>query len=358
MGSSPLAARAVTLLTQGIEDGVIPCAALHVAMHGNPLLNWQSGHAAIHPVPVPVQPDTRFDMASLTKLMATTMVALRLLADGRLTLSDTLADWFEAPAQTAGITIGHLLTHTSGLAPHAPLWQLCAGREEVLAFLLSQEPIAPPGTEVSYSCLGYIVLGHLLEKAGGAPLDVLADTLVFAPLGMSSTGFLPISPNAARQREAGMFASTEYCADSETWLTGIVHDENARFLGGVSGNAGLFSTLSDCARFAAMVAGHGVLEGNTFLSPALFDLGIRNATPGLTESRGLGFSLFDGRPLSCGDLFHIGSCGHTGFTGTSLWVDMQTGLSVVLLTNSVHLGRDRDAFFRLRRLVHNVLAGG
>lgn len=357
MDSSRQEPGAAALLSTAIKDGVIPCAALHAAKKGIPLLHWHAGHAALHPTPVPLTEEHRFDMASLTKLMATAMVALRMLADGRLTLADTLSDWFDAPPQTADITIRQLLTHTSGFAPHLPLWQRLSTPEETDAFLLSQEPLTRPGTTVAYSCLGFILLGHLLEKAGGDSLDKLAEKLVFQPLGMARTMFLPI-PSTPRQPDPLPCVSTEYEEESGTWLNGVVHDENARFLGGVSGNAGLFSTLSDCARFADMLAGKGTLGGKVFLPPPLFELAIRNATPGLEESRGLGFSLYDGRPLSCGDLFSPGACGHTGFTGTSLWVDVQSGLSVVLLTNAVHLGRDRNGFFRLRRLVHNTIAGG
>lgn len=217
---------------------------------------------------------------------------------------------------------------------------------------------------VSLDALATIVTGLLREGIASdafpcaALLDRLTRNLVFTPLGMHATGYVPVRPAREPNSAGSIFAATEQDEETGCRLHGIVHDENARFLGGVSGNAGVFSTLDDCVCFAGMLAGKGTLEGTPFLSEHLFALAIRNQTAGMAESRGLGASLFDGRLLSCGDLFPIGSIGHTGFTGTSLWVDMHSGLHVVLLTNAIYNGRERTSFFRLRRRIHNVIAGG
>jgi len=188
--------------------------------------------------------------------------------------------------------------------------------------------------------MGYILLGKILEAVYGQTLDVLAETRVFGPLGMRRTGYRPAGGN---------IAPTE--ADERTGeaLRGIVHDENARFLGGVSGNAGVFSDIGDAARFASMLAQGG--EG--FLSAATLRLATMNHTPGHPERRGLGFCL-GGTPDSfMGDLFPAASFGHTGFTGASLAVDPTTGLFAVLLSNRVHPTRRNERIFRFRRAFHN-----
>ena len=350
--------RAFALLREGIKDGIMPGAAVCVGCRHEMLASETMGYAAVNPDPVPAAPSTRFDMASLTKVMATTMVALRFIDEGRLTLHDPVSRWFDAPAGKRSVTLQQLLTHTAGFPAHIPLWKNLSDPSGVLPLLLDIPPASPAGTRVEYSCMGFILLGFLLERAGGAPLDQLARTWVFDPLGMNDTGFIRASAagaGAAGVPDAAAFAATEWDEASGTWLNGVVHDENARFLGGVSGNAGLFSTLADCCRFASMLACRGVLDGKRFLSEPLFRLAVKNHTPGLEESRGLGLGLFDGRILSCGEYFAQGSYGHSGYTGTTIWVDAETGLHATLLTNSVHFGRERDEFFRLRRRFHNLL---
>jgi len=388
----------LNLLQAVVSQNAAPGAALAVSRRGKLLMRESIGMAAIHPIPVPLEPDTRFDMASLTKTMATAMVAMRFVEAGLITLQDPIARFLNVPEEKKGITLHHLLTHTAGFPPHIPLWTDLDSPDEAIPLILSSVTHGRPGGQVAYSCMGYILLGKILESVGGETLDILAEKWVFGPLGMNHTGFLPVSGPSISPVPSASFASTEMDPVTGRWLNGIVHDENARFLGGVSGNAGLFSSLDDCTRFAAMLSNGGTLppeimavpsapknpfEGAStrnpistesflppasseqflstasserFLSPASFRTATRNATPGLEESRGLGFSLYDGRILSCGDLFSPGSFGHTGFTGTSIWVDADTGLSIVLLTNTVHFGRDRDHFFRLRRQLHNAIA--
>lgn len=350
--------RAFALLRRGIDEGLMPGAAACIGCRGQMLAAESLGMAALHPEPVPATRQTRYDMASLTKVMATTMVALRFIDDGRITLHDPISRWFDAPPDKRDVTVLQLMTHTAGFPPHIPLWTRLTDQADTLPLLLDTPPAYPAGTRVAYSCMGYILLGFLLERVGGAPLDQLARTWVFDPLGMRDTGFIHNAAVTEREVGSAAYASTEWDDDSGTWLNGIVHDENARFLGGVSGNAGLFSTLADCGRFASMLACRGVCDGARFLSEPLFRLASKNHTPGLEESRGLGLGLFDGRILSCGELFSPGSYGHSGYTGTTIWVDADSGLHVTLLTNSVHFGRERDEFFRLRRRFHNLVMAG
>lgn len=326
-----------------VRDGVVPSAAVAIGRAGAPPelavygMAEAKGRAA--------GPETLYDLASMTKPVATAMTALKLAWEGRLSLFDGIGAYIDAPEDKRGITLMELLTHTSGLNAHVMLQERVREPAEAARYILEMPLSRPVGTEVVYSCLGYIVLGEVLKRAGGAPLDRLAAKYVFEPLGMGSTFFNPKGEDiASTERDAAGVA-----------LTGTVHDENARFLLGVAGNAGLFSTVGDVAKFAAMLAAGGMHEGREYLPPALYELAVRNHTPGMAESRGLGFSIADGRPLSCGELFPIGAFGHTGYTGTSFWVDAERGLYAVLLTNAVHFGRNREAFFRARRIFHNTV---
>lgn len=320
-------------LAAGVQSGAYPSATLAVGIGNRTLLKLCAGDATLQ---------TRFDMASLTKVVSTTMLSLLSIESGRLTLADTLSMHFDAPPDKAAITVEQLLTHTAGFLPHIPLEDSLTDPADVLSFLLSHPLAAPPDGTPRYSCMGFIVLGKLLECIWGAPLDVLAARHVFAPLGMHSTGYLPTGDNIAK---------TEICAATGRAFQGIVHDENARFQGGISGNAGVFSDISDMCTFASMLA----TGGSTFLSPAMLDAATRNRTKGHDAHRGLGFHL-GGIPGSFfGDLFPDTAFGHTGFTGTSLVVDKHSGLFVVLLTNRVYPTRDNDRHLRHRRALHNLV---
>lgn len=339
---------ALGLVERAVAEGAAPCAAIAVGVRDRVLARAVYGSARVVGGAVPAGEDTRYDMASLTKLLSPTMIALKLLEEGRLTLHDTLGDWFgeeEVPPKRRGLTVFQLMTHTGGFLPHISLEDACpAGPESALTAILISPPACLPGTQVHYSCLGYIVLGKLLERVGGAPLDELARRYVFEPLDMVHTGYCPTGGN---------FAATELAGDGRC-LSGVVHDENARFLGGVSGNAGVFSDLDDMIRFASMLACGGAHRGGPYLSPAVLRAAGRNYTPGMGEHRGLGFHL-PGPGSFHGDLFPPESIGHTGFTGTSLILDPVSGLYVVLLSNRVHPTRENTKFLRVRRTVHNAV---
>ena len=372
-----MATKAEAILTAAVEKGTIPCAAYAIG-RGNEIFEMNSlGYASLFPDKEPIRADTRFDMASLTKLLSTTMVALKFIEDGKLLLSDPLSRFFtkeelaNAPEGRASATVFHLMTHTSGITPHIGLWreipESAVGGENfqsiVAKTILDSAPFCGVGEQVHYSCMGYILLQQILERISGKRLDVLATANVFAPLGMYSTGYLPFGSN--ENKPTCNAASTELSPHHGYYVRGHVHDENAHFLGGVSGNAGVFSTLEDMTAFARMLALRGKFPGFVsdpaarFLSGRIFDLAVTDYTKGKNESRGLGFQLRPPLPSlsAAGDLFSYGSYGHTGFTGTSLYVDAETGLWAVLLTNAVHLGRDKTEFFRVRRQFHNAVIG-
>ena len=305
-----------------------------------------SGTERNHPDPKPVTENTLYDMASVSKLMSTTMVALRMMEDGAFSLYDSLWRYFDDAGSFADATILDLMTHSSGIAPHIPLYLKGITPDEAIPTILHSEPLNAPGEQVHYSCMGYITLRAILEKISGKPLDALAKELVFDPLGMKTACYNPPVEDVA---------ATEYSRIYNQYTIGHVHDENAHFLGGVSGNAGVFASLDDCIRFGAMLSNRGSLEGKRYLNRRTFELAIHNYTPGKNESRGLGFSLKDWDISASGEFTSPGSYGHNGYTGTSIYCDKETGIYMVLLTNSVHYGRDnRGPFFRNRRIFHNL----
>lgn len=320
-----------SLLSDAVTAGCFPSAVAAVGIRDQTLYTCAAGEADL---------DTRYDMASLTKIMATTMLALRALEDGLLTLGDTLSDYFVAPEDKAGITVLQLMTHTGGFAPTFLLSAQTDDPGDAAGCILRHPLDTPPGAAPGYSCLGFILLGKILESLYGAPLDQLAQAHIFGPLGLRHTGFTPSGSN---------IAPTEPDPLTGAFLCGSVHDENARFLGGVAGNAGLFSDIHDTIRFAMMLAS----GGGGFLSPAVLQKAITNHTPGCDTHRGLGFHL-GGTPLHfLGDLFPASAYGHTGFTGTSLAIDPQSGLFAILLTNRVHPSRANTRHLRFRRVFHN-----
>ena len=313
-----------------------------------PVLDWPPAEFT---APVPVTENTLYDCASLTKMLGTTMVAFRLIQDGVITLDDTLGRFLPAPEDKKDITVRELMTHTSGMIAATHLDEIDPDPDHVLQTLFSLPLRDKPGNTVEYSCMGYMLLGYLMEKAAGGSLDLLAEELVFRPLGMTRTGYNPLA------RGETDIAATEYRTELGKYLCGVVHDENARFRRGISANAGIFSCLDDCIRFAQMLARGG--EG--FLCPSLLREATRCWTVGRGEARGLGFHLNrqpDADPTQyggpAGELFGNNAFGHTGYTGTHLFVDPETGLYVILLSNRVHLTRSCDAHLRLRRTLSNA----
>ena len=328
------------LISRGLEQGAYPSAALAIGIGETLYRKEVYGHC---------RETTLFDIASLSKILSPTMIALRFLEEGKLRLYDSVETFFpEAPADKKGITILQLMTHTGGFPAHFYLSDYTSDPAEAAGVILAHPLAQAPGSDPVYSCMGYILLGKILEKAGGAALDALAEQYVFGPLGMVHTGYHP----------AGDIAPTEADPATGTPLRGIVHDENARFLGGISANAGLFSDLNDMITFTKMLARGGkAADGTCFLSPATLKAALQNRTPeSRGEFRGLGFNLAGSPRNFLGDLMGNRAYGHTGFTGTSIAVDPDTGLWVVLLTNRVCPSRTNTQLVRMRSLIHNAAA--
>ena len=335
-----------TLLRNGVESHAYTSANILVGRGDEILFRAAYGKNSIEDDAQPTTLDTRYDMASMTKNLSVGMIALRALEKGLIALADPISLYFDVPEDKKEITVKHLLTHTGCFHPSLPLWQMNLKPEEVAPAILNAPLIGKPGTEVHYSCMGFILMGKILEKVYGMPLNELAQQEVFGPLGMKDTGFLP---------EGGNIAATEMQPDGKC-LVGVVHDENARSMGGVSGNAGVFSTADDCAKYAQMLVRGGLLpDGTRYLSKATLDAAMKNHTPGLGEARGLAFYLPAYETSYVGDLFPITTFGHTGFTGTSYAIDPVTGVYLILLANRVCPTREDPQFMRIRRLVHNAV---
>lgn len=331
------------VLRAGIDDGAMPGATLCAFRRGEMFL-----HEALGTVDGTraTSLDTIYDLASITKPMATASSIVTLIEQGRLSLGENLPGYFgEAAAHLDKVTVQHLLTHTSGL----PAWTACynegPGLDAAITAILRQ-PTFPAGTRYAYSCLGFILLRRIVETVSGHPLEVFARENVFEPLGLRDTGYLP---DASRQGRIAPTVSEEG-PDTNTTLVGRVHDGNARGIGGVSGNAGLFGTAFDVATF-----GEAVRQG-----PPLFGLPTRarilesQVKPEVGSHTLLFFAPGNGL-CPVGDLLSPQAVGHSGFTGTVLTIDPVHELTVAVLTNSVFID-GKGKWLPLRRRFLNALA--
>ncbi len=324
-----------------IRTGELPGAVVLVGHQGETVYARAFGARSVHGPPDPMTLDTVFDLASLTKVVATTISVMLLVEEGRLGLRDRVAS--HIPEFTGDgrdrITIEQLLTHVSGLPPDLPLEEVFEGADEAIARTVAVGPDAPPGARFIYSDLNFMLLAEVVRRISGETLDRFAQARIFVPLGMRDTGFRPAPSLAPR------VAPTEACAPlawpcggpGAVMLRGRVHDPTARRMGGVAGHAGLFSTAGDLARFCLMLLGGGALDGVRVLSPRSAARMTQVSTPlHLADRRGLGWDIDSRYSSNRGDLFGVGSFGHTGFTGTSIWLDPASDTFVVFLSSRVH----------------------
>lgn len=337
------------ILREAVEQGATPGAAVAIGCGRELLYEHCVGRLSYDEHSPLVTPETLYDMASVSKTMGATMLSLQALGEGKIYLQDTVGRFFpDAPEDKRDITLLQLLTHTSGIDPHFYLWDYVDSHERIAEIILTHPLVYRPGTEERYSCMGFILLGKILEKLYGAPLDELFRRRVAEPLGLKRTGYCPVL--------AEDIAPTEYDADSGL-LQGRVHDENARFQDGVSANAGIFSSLKDMEVFVQTLACGGVTgDGVELVPPLCLKRAIENYTPGMVENRGWGFKLYGGEGNFMGDLFPRTAFGHTGYTGTNFAVDPETGFYIIMLANRVHPTRSNTLWLRTRRLVHNAAA--
>ncbi len=346
MPMAPDFSKADQVIRQALADEAFTAANLLVGKGDRVLFRRAYGRLSMEDDAPMTNEHTRYDLASITKPLVIGMLSLRAMEAGKMCLWDKLGTFVDAPADKQDITIGQILTHTAGFSTGLHLWEIAKDPSQTAELLLRTPLRYRPGRGQQYCCAGYILLGLLLECLYDMPLDELAMQEVFWPLRMQKTGYLP---------EPGNIAATEMQDDGEC-LCGVVHDENARFLGGVSGNAGVFSTMDDLALFLQMLAAKGSLpDGSRYLSSAAVRLSMQNHTPGMPQGRGVGFCLPGLENGYTGDLFPSQTVGHSGFTGTSITLEPESGLYIVLLTNRVCPSRDSTGIYRVRRLLHNAV---
>jgi uncharacterized protein YbbC (DUF1343 family)/CubicO group peptidase (beta-lactamase class C family) len=326
---------------QAIADKKLPGAVVFVGRGDKVLYQKAIGRRAVLPSPEPMTVDTIFDLASLTKVIATTTSVMKLIEDGRVRLSDRVATFIPGFDRygKAGITVRELMTHTSGLRPDLDLAEPWTGYETAIQLAIEEVPTSMPGTKFVYSDINYELLGEIVHRVSGVPLDEYAKQNIFQPLGMKETGFRPDASLRAR------IAPTEKCTPygwpcegpGAEWLRGVVHDPTARRMGGVAGHAGLFSTAADLSIFCRMLLDGGTYNGVRILSPlSVAKMTTGASPPGDPNVRGLGWDIDSSYSSNRGDLLPLGSYGHTGFTGTSIWIDPLTREFVIFLSNRVH----------------------
>jgi len=316
------------IIEKAIADGNIPGAVLVVGHDGAVIYRKAYGSRALEPRREPMTLDTVFDLASLTKVIATTTSVMQLVEQGKVRMNDPVAKYLPEFAQNGkeDITVRQLLTHYSGLAPDLDLTTAWEGKNTAYQLAFTEPPETTPGSGFVYSDINFIVLGALVERVSGETLDAYTAQHIFAPLKMTRTRFVP--PAAWRAR----IAPTQY-DENEKMLWGVVHDPTARRMGGVAGHAGLFSTADDLAKFAqALLNG-----GGGILSAVTVEKMTSPETPAAAPVlRGFGWDIDSPFSSNRGDLLPVGSYGHTGWTGTSMWIDPTTETYIILLTNAVH----------------------
>ncbi|HEY0170109.1 MAG TPA: exo-beta-N-acetylmuramidase NamZ domain-containing protein [Pyrinomonadaceae bacterium] len=372
-----MAAERLAFIDAAVADSVarkeLPGAVVLVARRGGVVWRKAYGARALVPAREAMTADTVFDVASLTKVVATATSAMILVERGKLRLADPVSRYIpELKGEgRERITVEHLLTHRSGYAPDFDLGERWRGHEEMLKRLYAEPLRSVPGARFVYSDIGMIALGEIVGRLAGEPLDSFAARNIFAPLGMKDTGFRRIGQGqtdaallarvapteTVRAMNSYLGGTAEAGAPGELMLRGQVHDPTSNRMGGVAGHAGLFSTADDLAVFCQMILNGGEYGGVRILSP----LGVAEMTRPrqVTDdggARGLGWDVNTTFSTNRGDLFPAGSFGHTGFTGTSFWIDPASETFVVFLSNRVHPDGKGDVG-PLRARVANVVAG-
>jgi len=347
---APLA-RIDELMNTAIAEGKCPGGVVLVGHQDEIVLKKAYGNRAVQPEKVAMTTDTIFDLASLTKVVSAATSMTILIDQGRVSLADLAVKYVPefAPNGKNAITIEQLMIHRSGLTPDNHLNDYADGGEAAWKKICDLKLLSEPGEKFAYSDVGYIVLGKIVEKVGGMPLDEFARKNIYEPAGMTHTAYNPpkewnslIAPRSKRNGQ---------------WMIGDVHDPRAYAMGGVAGHAGLFSTVDDLARYCRMMLHSGTIDGKKILSP----LAVREMTRprpdgAISGIRGLGWDILTGYGQPRGDLFpRICTFGHTGFTGTSMWIDPVNGVYWILLTSAVH-PEEKGNVLGLRRNIANVVA--
>jgi CubicO group peptidase (beta-lactamase class C family) len=349
---------AYDLLDRAVANDAFPGGVLALGLN-NELAVHPFGKLTRDPKAGAVGAGTIYDMSSLTKAIVTTTGAMILEQQKRLDLdapvSRYLPEWSAAsksdpdPSWRARVTVRMLLLHTGGLPAHRDFYKQAKGHDAVVALVAAEPLIHEPGKQVEYTDLGFILLGEIIERLTGEPLDQFAQSHIFAPLGMNNSLYNP--PAALRAKIAPTENDTDF---RKRLIVGEVHDENAWALGGISGNAGLFSTAGDVAIFAQMLLNGGIYAHHRVVSRTTIQKFVTKTNVG-DSARTLGWDVPTPPSSSAGQYFSAASFGHTGFTGTSLWIDPDRDLFVVLLTNRVNPSRANEQIRQVRPALHDAI---
>jgi uncharacterized protein YbbC (DUF1343 family)/CubicO group peptidase (beta-lactamase class C family) len=336
------------IMNAAVTRGTIPGGVVLVGHNGEVVYRKAFGMRSLEPGKEAMTVDTIFDLASMTKCVATATSVMKLVEQGRIRLNDPVAAYLPEFAKNGkeNITIRQLLTHFSGLKEDLDLKTPWKGRSAAYQMAMDEKPIFPPGSRFLYSDINFEVLGFVVEKVSGLSLDVYAEKNIFDPLAMNETRFLPPVP------WRGRIAPTEY-DENHQMLRGIVHDPTARRMGGVAGHAGLFSTADDLAKYAQeLLTGFHVVSALT-----VEKMSTPQQPPTAAVLRGLGWDIDSPFTSNRGEFFPVGSFGHTGFTGTSIWIDPVTNSYLIVLTNAVHPhGANTSAMVSLRARIASAVA--
>ncbi len=320
------------MIHDAIETNLIPGAVVVIGHNNQVVFQKNYGLRSLAPNREPMEMNTVFDIASLTKVTATTPSIMRLFEQGKLRIDDQVTKYLpEFQGGKSDITIRLLMTHFSGLPPDVDLEPKWTGYQTGIEKALTAKPIAPAGTRFIYSDINFVLLGEIVRRLSGQSLADFAHDQVFVPLGMTETGYLP-PPSLLPRIE-----STEIDDETGQPFHGVVHDPTARFMGGVAGHAGVFSTAADLTKYAEMLLNKGQFDGKQIFAPATVRVFTEAASPAdQPVLRALGWDMDSSFSSNRGELFPIGSFGHTGYTGTSMWMDPYSNTFVIFLTNVVH----------------------
>jgi CubicO group peptidase (beta-lactamase class C family) len=341
-------ARAFAILRDAVAQRVFPGAALAITHHGALVASRGFGRFTYDSASPEVHADTIFDLASVTKVVATTAMAMLLFERGLLNLDTPVADLlpeFGRTAERGGVTIRMLLAHSSGLPAYIKLFETAGTRNELVLAACATPLAAPPGTTAEYSDIGFILLGEILARLANEPLDNFVRREVFTPLNMRHTQFNP--PPGLKD---AIPPTEDDCTFRHRIIQGEVNDENASVMGGIAGHAGLFAPAPDIARFAECT----LRGGAPVFEPATIELFTRREPSPAGTSRALGWDT-PSEPSTSGTYFSPRSFGHLGFTGTSLWIDPDRQLSVTLLTNRTWPDRSTRAIRQVWPILHDAV---
>ena len=343
------AASADAAIEKAIQDQLIPGAVLLVGHQGQVIYRKAYGSRALVPTRETMTVDTIFDAASLTKVIATTSAMMRLVENGKVRVNDRVTVYLpEFQGGKSEITVRDLLTHFSGLRPDLEMPPAWHGYDTGIRLTLADKPVNPPGTRFVYSDLNFILLGEIVHRLSGKTLADFVHDELLAPVGMTESTFNPPASWIPR------IAPTE--VENGKAVRGLVHDPTSRAMDGIAGHAGLFTTADDLAKFAQMMLNGGEINGKRIFNPLTVTKFTTPETPAdQPVLRGFGWDIDSPFSTNRGELFPIGSYGHTGFTGTSVWIDPSTKTYVILLANSVHPVRGKS-LVSLRSRVATIVA--